>query len=201
MLTRQHPVTRSRCVLVVVATTAGAVQGGRPLARWLRAPVDTAEDAVVALCLFALLLGLGWAWLATVTVVVEAWRGSPVAGRGVPAVIRRLVLLGCGAALALPAGPAMADTGIDGLPLPDRPTSLHQEPATHGRVADRGRSVVVTPGDSLWLVAAADLPHRADAARITDHWRAIYRLNADVIGPDPDVIHPGQRLALPRRSR
>jgi len=28
-------------------------------------------------------------------------------------------------------------------------------------------------------------------------WRAIYRLNRDVIGRDPDLIRPGQRLVLP----
>ncbi|MEU1628139.1 transglycosylase family protein [Streptomyces sp. NPDC020096] len=50
-------------------------------------------------------------------------------------------------------------------------------------------SYTVYSGDTLSSVAL----------RITDRggWRWLYDANRDVIGPDPDLIYPGQRLALP----
>ncbi|MEE1929274.1 transglycosylase family protein [Streptomyces sp. TRM 70351] len=44
----------------------------------------------------------------------------------------------------------------------------------------------VKAGDTLSLIARA---HGAD-------WRAVYEENTDVIGADPDVIRPGQRLKV-----
>ena len=48
---------------------------------------------------------------------------------------------------------------------------------------------VVQPGDSLSSIAAA----RA----VRGGWQALYAANRRVIGPDPDVIHPGTVLVLP----
>ena len=45
------------------------------------------------------------------------------------------------------------------------------------------------PGDSLSSIAAA----RA----VRGGWQALYAANRRVIGPDPDVIHPGTVLVLP----
>ena len=55
---------------------------------------------------------------------------------------------------------------------------------------------VVRPGDSLWSIARA---HPAPAADVETRWRAIWRHNRDVVGDDPDLIHPGQALRLPAR--
>ncbi|MDQ6857848.1 MAG: LysM peptidoglycan-binding domain-containing protein [Chloroflexota bacterium] len=30
-----------------------------------------------------------------------------------------------------------------------------------------------------------------------NRWKEIYELNTDVIGDNPDMIHPGQKLKLP----
>jgi len=112
----------------------------------------------------------------------------------------------CGVALAAPLAPAAADEhpapepGIAGLPLPDRATGpAHEDPISAVVHPHARRTVVVRAGDCLWRLAAADLPDRASAARVTARWHAIHRLNAEVIGPDPDLIRPGQRLALPPR--
>lgn len=61
------------------------------------------------------------------------------------------------------------------------------------------RSVVVRPGDSLWLIAERAIgPQRGgDPAAVDAAWREWYRTNRAVIGEDPDVILPGQRLAPP----
>jgi LysM repeat protein len=48
---------------------------------------------------------------------------------------------------------------------------------------------VVRPGDSLSSIAAA----RA----VRGGWQALYAANRRVVGPDPDVIHPGTVLVLP----
>jgi nucleoid-associated protein YgaU len=61
--------------------------------------------------------------------------------------------------------------------------------------------VVVRPGDTLWAIARSRLGPGADDARVAhdvDRW---HRLNHDVIGDDPDLIHPGQRLTAPTKDR
>ena len=57
--------------------------------------------------------------------------------------------------------------------------------------------VVVQPGDSLWSIAAAQLPGDAAAARIDAAWRDWYRANRDIIGPNPNLVIPGQVLYAP----
>jgi nucleoid-associated protein YgaU len=32
---------------------------------------------------------------------------------------------------------------------------------------------------------------------LVDHWHRTYAANRQVVGTDPDLIHPGQRLVLP----
>jgi LysM repeat protein len=51
-------------------------------------------------------------------------------------------------------------------------------------------TVTVVEGDTLWDLAAT---HLGDATR----WPEIYNLNKDVIGENPDLIHPGQTFTLP----
>jgi nucleoid-associated protein YgaU len=55
---------------------------------------------------------------------------------------------------------------------------------------------VVQAGDTLWAIADARL-HRAAPAEVARLVARIHRANRDVIGADPDLIEPGQRLALP----
>lgn len=56
--------------------------------------------------------------------------------------------------------------------------------------------VVVRPGDSLWSIAAAGLVHPSDT-QVSAAWPSWWAANRDVIGPDPSLIHPGQRLHPP----
>ncbi len=48
---------------------------------------------------------------------------------------------------------------------------------------------VVQPGDSLSSIAVAHA--------VRGGWQALYAANRRVVGPDPDVIHPGTALVLP----
>lgn len=92
---------------------------------------------------------------------------------------------------------------IAGLPVPTRPDGA--APATAPRTGpapatppDRPphRTVVVRPGDSLWGLVAARLPDRTDAHAVAAAVGATYRANRLAIGPDPDLITPGQRLVV-----
>jgi hypothetical protein len=74
------------------------------------------------------------------------------------------------------------------------PTS-HQ-PGNHDTDGRRCDCYIVMPGDNLWEIAARKLETR-DGPRIADYWLAIYQHNRDVIGPNPDLVRPGQVLELP----
>lgn len=173
------------------------------------------EQWLVAGCGGVGVLGLTWLWVLVLLVVGEA-TGTARRWPGVPPVVRRGVLAACGAGLAggllVPAsvaGPAASP--LDGLPLPDRPTSAPVRPWAVGAAQPAAasapspaspatqdpRSVVVSPGDTLWSLAAEDLPPGAPAAAVDAHWRAIHAANRRVVGDDPDLIRPGQRLRLP----
>ena len=91
---------------------------------------------------------------------------------------------------------------------PDRPVlthrrSAHEEAAVRlvtgptraeRRVADE---VVVRRGDSLWDIAARHLSPDASAADVAVEWPRWHHANRDVIGSDPDLLIPGQRLVPP----
>lgn len=57
--------------------------------------------------------------------------------------------------------------------------------------------VVVHRGDTLWSLAARQLGPDATDAEIAVHWPRWYAANRAVIGPDPDLIRPGQVLVPP----
>lgn len=61
------------------------------------------------------------------------------------------------------------------------------------------RRYVIRSGDTLWGIAAAVL--RTDnPRRIARYWPRIHRANRDVIGPDPNLIRPGEILELPEEA-
>jgi nucleoid-associated protein YgaU len=208
--------SRSRCLVVWTAAStclglvgAGARAGAAHLpltASALRTtPLDAALTDLAALTLLAC---AAWMWVVTTAVVIEALRGTDrpeAAPRGVPTGVRRLVLAACGVALAgglvSPSQAAAPSTVspphhpprplLAGLPLPDRAVATS---------SSRPRTVLVRSGDTLWSIAADDLPEDSAAERITERWRAIYATNSALIGPDPDVIVPGQRLRLPGKD-
>lgn len=162
-----------------------------------------------------------WLWVLTTAVVVDAVRGRTTPRTGVPGAVRRIVLAACGAALASGLlAPAHADQGpavgpgprpaataalLVGLPLPDRTTTttrwlglLGRQAATQDPTrARQADALVVAPGDSLWEIARSTLPARVSDAEVERRWQEIYRANREVVGADPDLIRPGQRLVMP----
>jgi nucleoid-associated protein YgaU len=195
---------RLRSAALGCTTTAGATGVG-----WLTLPAISAAptalrsgdgfaDVLVAACAAAAVVAAAWLWAITTDVVADVLRtGGRVAVRR-PGPLRLVLLSACGAVvLSATAVPASADDSrplaphsLSGLPLPDRATS--DVPPLHD-AARTPTEVTVRPGDSLWSIAERHLGPSATVG----YWHRIYDRNAAVIGPDPDLILPGQRLELP----
>lgn len=62
--------------------------------------------------------------------------------------------------------------------------------ATPPKTPSTGGTYTVRAGDSLFLIAKAEL---GDGEK----WPSIYNLNKAVVGSDPDLILPGQKLKIP----
>lgn len=79
--------------------------------------------------------------------------------------------------------------------------SLKPPPADRAGTGERGPGprdpVLVAAGDTLWDLAAQRLPPSSSTAAIDRCWRAWYAANRRVVGADPDLIRPGQRLLPP----
>lgn len=140
----------------------------------------------------------------------------------VPASLRRLVAATVGASATAmvvtvlpaaawagsptPPAPAATASPLDwpGLAAPS-PAPVRHLPAPavglvsppHHRGGSRPDELVVRPGDSLWSLAARRLGPGAPATAIAAEWPRLYAANRTAIGPDPNLIHPGQRLSPP----
>jgi nucleoid-associated protein YgaU len=211
-------VSRARCALawgVVTSVAAMVVAGVLPVLGEAATAVrhGTAAgnrfDTVLVWGSAAVAVGVtGWLWLVASVVLTDAARGVRRRRRGVPDVVRRGVLLLCGAALTGGfAAPAWSDAGgpsgpevLRGLRLPER-AQVTSTPAPRAAVPvsrEHRATVVVAPGDTLWAIAAERLEPGASVARVAEAWPRLYELNRDVIGPDPGHLEPGQRLLLPQ---
>jgi nucleoid-associated protein YgaU len=188
----RHSAGRSRCVAVAAVGTAALWGVAAVLVRAATATQPATPDtALVRLCLVGLALVAAWAWLQAMAGVADAWRGAPV---GTPRGVRRLALAACGVVLATAlTGPAHADTDgsrpepLARLPLPER---------AEGPARPHHDLVVVRRGDTLWKLAERTLPAWATDPEVVARWHDVYRRNRGVIGPDPDLIRPGQVLSL-----
>jgi nucleoid-associated protein YgaU len=171
---------------LLLCLAAGARRTGGRLQRVARAVTPLAVRRLAAL-----LLGLGLV-------------GAPVA-LAMPAQADRIV-----AAATQQADPTEPPVDVPALDrwTPDRPVA---PAATSAQPAEplallvtrprRGRvvsdHVVVRRGDTLWDIAARALGPDASVADIAASWPGWYAANRSTIGPDPDLLLPGQRLRPP----
>lgn len=58
-------------------------------------------------------------------------------------------------------------------------------------------SMMVSPGDSLWSIASHIVGPSATNEEIQNKLVAVWNLNKNRLGSDPNLIFPGQRLTLP----
>jgi hypothetical protein len=176
----------------------------------------TAEPERVVLAVIGLLAWVAWAWGA-LGLALTAVAALPGAVGSLARDVSRLVLpaglrtasglaLGVGLVVAAPAAAAAPADDPGTVTVPDWPAADGgpRTPVPPDWPAEASPSTeaehVVEPGDCLWRIAedrssAAGLdPTDADVARAVDRW---WSTNAPVIGPDPDLIHPGQVLRPP----
>ncbi|MFF7340970.1 transglycosylase family protein [Streptomyces sp. NPDC008163] len=83
----------------------------------------------------------------------------------------------------------------DNASLSSRPAQTRKAapPATPTAVPGKRESYTVTPGDSLSGIA--------DDQHLQGGWQRLYAANRTVVGDDPDLIFPGQRLTLTGKPR
>lgn len=190
--------------------------------------VDRVGSASFPTALLALLeLGLlGLAVWVAVSLGLCALGGTVAATAAhlLPAALRGLLVVGVAGTLTATAahaepgrhGAEAPSTVLDGLVLPERPGGdsavdpgpprpdgpVTTEPGGRSDDGPTRRSTVrVGPGDTLWSIAARHLGDdatTADVARATRQW---HEANRDVLGDDPDLVRPGQRLVTPRSLR
>lgn len=158
------------------------------LSRW------TLDDALRAVLLLVLASWALWWALALLVAMVD----PRLAARLGPPALRALLVGAVVAATATPAG-ARTTTPVgvlDGLPLPERPVTgtppADSTPDTRPATATH----VVQRGESLWSIVLQRSPDASDAAiaAAVIRW---HRANRGVVGPDPDLIQPGQHLVPP----
>lgn len=207
---------RGISLLLAAAAAAAALRAWQPplpltraaWAAWLsHAAPDQAVVTLAAVAAWGCL-----AWLAASVILTVAARLPGQAGRVATAVehrltpptLRRLLEAALGAAVVTgavgPALPAAAETGAPSAPSVDRPAGAFIVDAAPRPTGERplAREVVVRSGDTLWGLAARRLGPGAGNAAIAAAWPEWYAANRDVIGADPDLIRPGQRLQPPR---
>ena len=167
--------------------------------------------------LVACLARVAWALAAWLLLAAALTGGSRWGGRGgtacravlrrvAPAALRRALALALGAGVVRGAGGvasaaspvpvvarATAATDLTGPSLDWPGTPADPLPVT----GPGDRAVVVRPGDTLWDLAERSLPAGATAAQVAARWPVWWSANREVIGDDPDLLHPGQALQAP----
>lgn len=76
----------------------------------------------------------------------------------------------------------------DGWPSTSAPGTSNSEPDA---------TVLVRPGDSLWSITSRALGTGPTTGQVAAAWPQWWSANRTVIGDDPDLIQPGQRLTPP----
>ncbi len=164
------------------------------------------DHLLLAIASWALLGCVVWAGLICVAAALEVTSRGRLAATtwvGCPPALRRVLLSSLGVALVSAPGAAPATltasrltdgSGVSGsaerrtLPVPARPM---------GSIRPAASRLVVRPGDTLWDLAETRLPASAPAVAVAGQVERMYHRNRAVIGPDPDLIRPGQRLVSP----
>lgn len=178
--------------LVLAGVSTSALVLGASFGWRHRPPATSFADLLVLGAMALGAVGCLWLWLQSMALLSEAWSGQTGPIRTAPA-LRRLVALSAGVAVSgALAAPALAQGGnLDGVRLPQRP--LGSAPVSTNAAPTPAAAVhVVVPGDSLWSIAQRSGARGTPA--IAAEVLRLHQLNREVIGDDPNVLVPGQRL-------
>ncbi len=97
--------------------------------------------------------------------------------------------------------PNDAGTESDTKTPDDAPTEYAVIPGSESHAPDE----INAPEKAEQSYTIKDGDNRSDLAQEqlgdANRWKEIYELNKDVIGDNPDMIHPGQKLTLPEEHR
>ena len=154
------------------------------------------------------IVAVSGALLIVSTAIPMTLRGFVVVGQRVHPLSRPVAALVAAVLLAAAVRPSPSAAVV---PPPAERVVVESPPAGAGatignpvivRMAGSTSGLVYTvvAGDTLWGIARTTLERRgalATGAEIAMLWRTIYRANVALIGPDPDLILPGQVLAIP----
>ena len=195
--------------------------------RWRAGTPLSVRELVMASCGGLALLLLSWLLLAIALELAATLPGaagrvaSSLSRRLVPALGRQAVAIALGVASVGACGPAPDAPGPAVRPssvvasalatLPDpgwvpappvvRPQA-DPRPLTGGqRPATAPPGWVVRQGDTLWDIALAHLHPDATVTEVAAEWPRWYAANRAVIGPDPDLLQPGQVLRAPTAAQ
>lgn len=190
-----------RILVLLAASLAASGALATALRPLLLVPAVGFDQLLTAGAAWLLLACAAWAVLICLATVVETLTAGRLRATAwvCPAPARRAVLTALGVVLAsgsaspgwaerAPADLPVRAAGDAGpLPVPDRQAG-----------ATRRAGVDVRPGDTLWGLAEQRLAPSASSGEIARLVERTHRLNREVVGPDPDLIRPGQRLLLPQ---
>ena len=167
-------------------------------------------DLLTALAAWLLVGCACWSTLISAAALVEtmtAGRVRATAWVGCPSSLRHVLVAGIGVALVsgvpgptpVSAMVAASEKGASAgrpapswqqvLPVPARPLGRMQR--------DQSPRVLVRRGDTLWHLAADRLRPSASDVEVALLVERIHCSNRKLIGLDPDLIKPGQRLTVP----
>lgn len=134
-------------------------------------------------------------------VAVSRFGARLTLGRQVVAVVVSFVLIGSTASVRANVGPPAERIVQMVNATPD--DDVNRTEVIHRRgVTTHGATYTVVKGDSLWRIARRILSSQGShpsGSATSDLWHAIYEMNRELIGNDPDLIHPGQVLELQQR--
>jgi hypothetical protein len=128
---------------------------------------------------------------------------TPTTAIAAPMAPPALLAATVGAALpASPTGPSATPLrpAMPARPLPAGSAPLLPAETTPGPPLDpapAAGTVLVKPGDSLWRITAQRLGPSASEQQIAVGWPYWYWANRRVIGRDPNLLRPGERLTMP----
>ena len=162
-------------------------------------PADSFVWAVVAASAAWLLVGT--VVPATLRAFIAASQRIPPFSRPIAAIVAAILLVG--AYRSSPSfgivPPPTERVIVDGTP-PSNAVAARNPVLEVVTSSNQGQTYTVVAGDTLWGIARDILERSGDlstGADIAVAWKMIYSTNTDVVGPDPNLILPGQVLTIP----